>query len=239
MTTESNEIGWEFDAYEYLQGPLRRTPERPPGRPTCIEEGVFTMQQLRTLYAQTHSIRKVSAKLGVSPTTVKKYLKGQTARPGRPIQPRAWDVHSRSLVHEWFVANKNRQLPRTTREIAELSGFSVQQINRYLGVRKKAMESYLASLPPINSCVFILRDTEGMRVPTNLIKAYSLWVDRITGDVTISAVLKVGGHRIIRLPFRELEAALKGTSQSLVPIGLVRPTEIPHSKFTPYHSPQE
>lgn len=233
------DLGWTYDAYEYIQGPnTGRTPETRPGRPTCLEAGVFSMAELRMVYAQCKSVRKTAERLKVSPTTVKKYLKGFANKPGRPIQPMAWQVRMRSEVHAWFVEHKNQQLPRTVREIAKLSGFSVNQISRYLRARKLAMESYLASLPKLNEVFIVFKDVEGRKVPTNLISDYTLDVDRISGTVTISLVLKFGGFRIVKIPFRELETALRGINPSLQPIGLVLPLKPALPRYSPYNPPK-
>ena len=231
---QAGRAGWQYDAYEYLHPKDAGI----PGRPTCLQEGVFTIKSLRDMYQRTRSVRKTAAALGVSPTTVKKYLKGDAAPPGRPIQPLAWKAKCRSQVHDWFILQKNRQLPRTVREISELSGFSTAQINRYLWARKKAMESYLASLPPLNSFIAVLTDLSGTRVPTNLIKAWTYDIDKISGDVTISAVLTMGGMKIIKLPFRQLEAVLLGHNPDIPVIGFVKPKAPPKPEFNPLHLPK-
>lgn len=218
------ETGWNYDAYEYVRGP-RAGQATKLGRPTCIEERVFTMYQLQTLYAKHKSIRKVAQILNVSPTTIKKYLKGVAKDRGRPIQPKSWEAQIRSNVHAWFVEHKSEQLPRSTRELSRLSGFSKELINRYLWSRKKAMESYLASLPRLNEVIFVMRDINGGKVPSNLIASYVYSIERISGIVTISCVLKMGGHRIIKLPFRDLETALRGVNPDLPMIGLVKPVK--------------
>ena len=233
----TDQVGWEYDAYEYLH-PVPKHNARYPGRPTCLEDGTFTIKSLRTAYQQTRSIVKTAALLGVSPTTVKKYLHGSLKERGRPIQPASWKTKCRSQVHAWFAENKGRQLPRTSKEIAELSGFSMEQVNRYLWSRKKAMESYLASLPPLNSRIVVLTDLNGQKVPSNLIKDYSTSIDRISADVTISAVLTLGGLRVIRLPFRQYEAVLLGKNPDIPVIGLVKPKQTQGRTYDPLKPPR-
>jgi hypothetical protein len=124
------------------------------------------------------------------------------------LQPRSWKSEYRSEVHKWFVEHRNQQLPRTTYELSRMSGFSVRQINRYLSARLKAMYSYLATLPPLNSVLIVFKDVNGNNVPTKLIRDYLYSINRITGDVTISCVLTVGGQRIIKSSIPPTETAL-------------------------------
>ncbi len=223
---------WEYDASDYIYGVS--TPKETPGRPTCLEEGIFTLEGLKMIYARTKSVRKTAQLLGVSPTTVKKYLKGNLQKPGRPLQPRSWKSEYRSEVHKWFVEHRNQQLPRTTYELSRMSGFSVRQINRYLSARLKAMYSYLATLPPLNSVLIVFKDVNGNNVPTKLIRDYLYSINRITGDVTISCVLTVGGQRIIKVPFRQLETALRRENPDIPVIGLVTPLKPPPPAYNPY-----
>jgi hypothetical protein len=190
------------------------------GRLSCIAEGVFTLRQLREAYKKCGSVRATAEYLGVSPTTVKKYLKGGLLPRGRPIQPYLWKTAIASEVGQWFELHKEERLPSHPKDIAELSGFTVNQVRRFLYSRRKAAESYLKTLPEPTSKVIIFRDIEGNQVPSSFIKAFTTEVKLSSLDVTLNVVLTVGGQRVIKIPFREYEAALKGTSTSIPTIGI-------------------
>lgn len=209
-----------LDPYEPTKDP-RET--RPTGRPDCIAAGVFTLAELRAWYSMVRSIRKTAEHFKVSPTTVKKHLSGEVGKRGRPVQPKSWEVACRSPLHKWFTDHRDRHLPRDVKDLALMSGFSTRRISRYLNERRLAMLAFLETLPAPNSVVIVFRDVEGSKVPSNLLRAYTVDVDRFSGAVSLSGVLSPGGMRIIRVPFREYVAALRGENPELPVIGLVRP----------------
>lgn len=198
-------------------------PPKPRGRSRLIDDPVYDLHKLLDYYTSVKSIRRVAIHFGISPTTAHRYLRPYTNRPGRPRQTQAWKAKCRSEIHQWFLDNAGRRLPRSVKDIARIAGFTPSVVNRYLGQRKAAVEAYLFHLPHPNEVVVIFTDVDGQKIPSNLIAQYTIEVDRYTCDLTLSCVLSVGGQRTIKIPFAAYSEAMKGTSSTLPIIGLVRP----------------
>lgn len=173
------------------------------GRPTLLDEKRFTAPELRDIYSRLKSVRLTAEKLGISPTTVKKYIKGYAKKPGRNMVPQSWKASNRTIVHKWFVRHKNATLPRTAEALALMSGITTSTIIRYLGIRRKAVSDYLASLPSPTDFFNIYIDTENRKVPSTLIKTYTMEIDRFTLDVRLNCLLTSPGTRTIVLSLAE------------------------------------
>ena len=167
------------------------------GRPNAIEEGRLTIFELRADYVKSRSVRKTAENFSISPTTVKKYLKGNLKPVGRNLQGKAWNVKMRTPVHQWFVEHKDEKLPESPQRLAEMSGFTSRAISQYILKRRKAVVAYLRSLPEPNEHFVIYTDTLGRKLPSNLIKAYIIDVDPYSLDVRLSVLLTIGGQRTI------------------------------------------
>ena len=176
---------------------------RSRGRPSVLEEKRFTYEQLLHTYRKLKAIRKVATHYGVSPTTVKKYLKGQLNPPGRPPQPQAWKARLRTPIHAWFVENRHERLPASLKELSELSGFSSKRLGAYLAKRRKACFEYVKTLPEPTALETLYVDTNGRKVPTSLIDQYTVTVDKFNLDLWFRFVLLSGTQRTVVVPLRE------------------------------------
>ncbi len=203
------------------------------GRPSLQDEGYINPSVLESEYKALHSIRKVALLHRVSPTTIQKYLKGTQKPLGRPPTYLPWEALSTTPIHAWFVAHRDEHLPRDIQRLSRMSSFTVRQIRYYLTARQTGLTQYLLSLQDPRHMVLVLQDVYGNRVPTNLIKDYSLLLDLYTCDVTLSCVMTFGGMRTITIPYREYEQALLCTNPQLKPIGIVRVPTLQPTRGTP------
>lgn len=183
---------------------------KPTGRPTLLEEKLFTLSDLRGYYKSSGSIRKTAVHFQISPTTVKKYLTGDLHRPGRPVQGQAWLAVNRTPVHAWFVAHRSDPLPKSLALLAEQSGFSSRTISKYLYIRKAAVLAYVQSLPAPNEKFILFNDIMDRRLPSNLIKSYQLEIDRFDCAVRLICVLTMGGQRTVILPLGKYVEMVSG-----------------------------
>jgi len=176
---------------------------RSPGRSTLLEQDPNFATNLLKVYYNCRSIRRTAESMKISPTTVKKYLKGRTYPVGRPAKPKAWTAKNRTPVHAWFVNNRNEPLPQNIPDLARFSGFGQKTISRYLKKRHDAAFEFLRSLPDPRNNYILFEDTLSRRVPSPLIKSFTLEVDRFTLNIKMLCILKPGGQRTVSIPFRE------------------------------------
>lgn len=174
---------------------------RSRGRPSVVDEGRFSLEDLKKTYQKLQSVKKVALHYGVSPTTVKKYLAGHLKKPGRPPQPQAWKLRHRSPIHAWFVQHRDKRLPNQTSDLSRLSGFSVRRINLYLNKRRKATQEYLKTLPEPYELDVIYVDILDRKIPPIMIDQYTVSVDKFNLDLIFSFVLVTGGLSTVVVPF--------------------------------------
>ena len=188
------------------------------GRPSYFEANPELVEKIREAYARDKSVRRVASELCVSHNTVKKYL-GLLGVPkpiGRNPDPKPWISRHPTPFAEWVAAQK-QPLPRSVAKIAELSGFSKDQIYLYLKRRKSAAIAYLKSLGDLDKLSIALVDTNGRRVNVGMFAQYELDVDKFSLLVTIKATLKFGGHLIFRLTFAKYKALFPGLEVEMPP----------------------
>lgn len=183
---------------------------RSKGRPTMLAMDHQFLRELRQTYERERSIRRTATALGISPTTVKKYLGGAVAKVGRPVQPKAWTAQDRTSIHKWFVNHKDEPLPLNTPSLAKYSGFKRAQVTRYLRRRHDAVLAYLQALPDPRDGFILFEDTLSRRLPSPLIKSFTLDVDRFTLVVTMNCLLKAGGVRLVKMGFKQYVDKLTG-----------------------------
>ena len=188
------------------------------GRPSYLEAHPEIVERIREEYAKDRSIRRVAAVLAISHNTVKKYLRvlGIEKSLGRSPDPAPWIARHTTPFAEW-VSKRKDPLPRSVRKIAELSGFSKDQIYLYLKRRKSAAQAYLRSLGDLTELSIALVDTSGRHVNVGMFAQYELDVDKFSLLVTIKATLKFGGHLIFRLTFGRYKALFQRSEPEMPP----------------------
>ncbi len=167
---------------------------RRPGRPTVLEALGLTVADLVAAYEREGTLRKTAAATGVCKNTLKKYLKGTDVMHGRGArpQPYAWRAARTTPVTTWFKEHRNDRLPRSVRDLAELSGFSEGQVRKFLFNRQQAAYEYLRALGDLREQPKAIIDVAGRRIPLGMIQDYNLKVDRYDLTVQISGVLRLG-----------------------------------------------
>ncbi|HSW65294.1 MAG TPA: hypothetical protein VLH56_18580 [Dissulfurispiraceae bacterium] len=188
------------------------------GRPSYAEANPELVSKILEAYARDKSVRRVAQELCISHNTVKKYLglRGVPKPIGRNPDPKPWISRHPTPFAEWVTAQK-QPLPRSVAKIAELSGFSKDQIYLYLKRRKAAAIAYLRSLGDLDTLGLTLVDTTGRRVNTGMFAQYELDVDKFSLLVTINATLKFGGHLIFRLTFAKYKALFASPELEMPP----------------------
>lgn len=179
-------------------------------------------------YAKYKSIRAVARNLRISPTTVQKYLKGTPkAPPGAPIKSPSWEVRFRSKVHRWFVMHRDDDIPQNLTALAQMSGFPKPTVAKYIRRRHEALSYYLKTLGSLRDVYVVMTSEKGERVPSNFIYSYDLKLNKYTLTVTITAVMTVGGTRVIHEPLSVYIGYFKGRSRIGKESDLVAPRRHP------------
>jgi hypothetical protein len=206
-------------------------PPRPRGRPTLADQQLLSPKDIEDYYTSVKSIRKTASYFRISPTTVQRYLKHVHKTLGRSPQPFSWKAICRSKVHQWFLSHPFDRLPENLSDIAKITGFDKSILNSYLNRRRNAVLDYLRTLPKPSESIILFTDLDGFKVPSNLIHAYTLDVNKYTCDITLSCVLTTGGQRTIKVPFHIYSEALQGRCKSFPVIGLAKPLTRLHLNF--------
>lgn len=184
---------------------------RPIGRPTVLESLDLTVDDLVTAYKEAGTLKLTAERTGICVNTLKKYLGAAGAlgpRGARP-QPFAWRRTRTSPVGEWFKEHRNDKLPRTMRDLAALSGFSENQVRKFLATRQRAAIEYLRALGDLREVPKAIVDVSGRRVPCGMIQEYVLKVDRYDLSVRIEGALRLGLALKAIVPFGAYQGMFK------------------------------
>lgn len=188
---------------DLAKDPLAFLDVSPIGRKPIVLSGGPSIEQMVETYRTERSLRRASSKLGISVSTLQKYLHlvKENLVLGRTHTGIPWKTRYLGGVATW-VHDRTAPLPRSVREIVRLSGFTRDQVYAYFKRRRRAAVEFLKSLGDLRTIPEVtLTDIRGRRIPTGMFSQYELFVDKFNLVVSIEATMKFGGKATFRLPF--------------------------------------
>ena len=140
------------------------------GRPRLSASHPKLVARIIDLYKRTGNMRHVATELSISSWTVSKYVR--LAGLAVPIKKNliAGVRRHRSKLAEWIRENPNVKLPNTTKEIAKLTGLSIDTVRSYLGRRKMQAEAMKQDLPDLKEIPLLLLGDDGIHFATRTLK---------------------------------------------------------------------
>jgi len=190
------------------------------GRPRITEILGITNERIVSLYKELGTLKLVGERLGVTPRTLRKYLKASGVKPiGPRPTARSWLSKRPSVVYLYMkeCAEKCISIPRNTRKIAELSGCTRRQVQDFVERRRKAAKKLIESKGSIPKNT-VLQDTLGRRFKSNSIDQFTIVVDTFDLTVKLTCVLRTGVQTIVQTPLSQYIAMLNetpGTTQNI------------------------
>lgn len=183
------------------------------GRDIFAVHPTLTVSKIVKAFRWTGSTRKAAFLLGISHGSVNKYLKlrnvhGHVGHPemkGKYVP--AWHT---SEFARWLRKHPTAKLPRSPKELAFISGCTVDCVKSYLYRRRKFERRRMAYLPDLRLLgnALMLRWREGA-FTTAAIEHYTIDIDKYTFDYVVHALLRDGRVVHVIINAKELRHAVK------------------------------
>lgn len=151
-----------------------------------------TLEDLREIYRQERSVKRVADKLGVSRPTATKWLRvAQVKVLGhRPaIKPTTSMEGEFGAVAKWIKEHPGEKLPWNAAEAAEIVGCSKSAVWNYFYRRKKRILRYINTFGDLTKTKLVLETTDGRSVSMSLVSSYKINFKR--KGYTIYVTLKI------------------------------------------------
>lgn len=184
------------------------------GRRKIREERGVSLDDIRSLYRQLESVKGVARSIGVSYRTAKKYLREAGVQPRRGRPPVEEGGKHFSAFANWLRKHPQTALPRSISAISKITGFSKDTIKSYLRRRRRRVQKFVESLPPLGEKNRLLLDIEGRRIPTRGMDWYILSIDRWTLKIKIRALMKNQRPYFFEYTMEELKRVLEASPES-------------------------
>lgn len=163
--------------------------EKKKGRPP-ITETIAEDKVLRA-YDLEGSARAAARRLGTTHRTVLKIVR----RNGREVRPPSkWSYEERkkpfpkhSQFAHWLREHKGVELPRSIKEMAEMSGCSYHAINCFMYRRRAPIKKLLAGLPDLTDLAVLMEAVNGELINTREFEKYEFDVDHYSLEVKLIA----------------------------------------------------
>lgn len=170
------------------------------GRPRYADLDPVWYDRVRKALEVKGSAKQAAKLLGVDHHTIITYareLKIPVGMPGlqrnrMPNPPAKGNRHS--CLYKWMWANPGRQLPPSCKEIAKITGCSIDAVKSYYKRRRKEMNTFLRRLPLLTRFAISFITDEREYVTTAMFASYVYRYDRWNFSITIRAVLETGEH---------------------------------------------
>ena len=181
---------------------------RRPGRPSILD-GALSLEDILKVFELGLPATVSAKKLGISTWTYRKILRDKGYyQPYKPV-PAGPGVehlngHSPSLLLEWCRAHPKRNLPRSIRKIAKMTGIKYETIKQYLKKRKRRVKDWIVSLGDLRALKgTVITDSLRRKIPVDLVTLYTISLDNYDLDVLLDMVLKGGVRLKARLGWKE------------------------------------
>lgn len=160
----------------------------------------LTEEDIRQMYREMKSVRKVGKKVGISYVTVAKIVKDEVLPVGSQPLPYKWG--GREHYFKKWQDEHLGLLPRSPQKVAAMynqPGVTWNAIECYMRRRARLIRDYLYSLGDLRTLKgkFMI-DTKGREIPLENIYSYEIRVDKYNLVVEIRAVLNFTGSTTIR-----------------------------------------
>ena len=217
-----------------------------------MSEYVHGVPKRKVIAAYRHyrSSRETAAALDISHMSVLRVVKEAGIKPEGKGCPKALLPEDRKhwkngTFYRWLEENPNEILPRNMKAIARMSNCSYNSVTSYYYRERKALKTFLSSIPDMREHNLMLRSIDGELYSTNQFSKYSFRIDRFTLDVLLVAA--VGGRTVtfnIPSPAALYKAATRAEQESSSakektssdpPAPRTQPRQAP----TEYDAPQE
>jgi hypothetical protein len=136
---------------------------------SALDRVGITLEELVEIYAKKQNLESTAAEVGISEKSVRKYLDlagVKRFRGNRKARSREVPIWHYGCMGTWIRHNPTSRLPRSPREIARITGCTVDEVNMYLYRRRKELRAGLRDLPDLCSVRVVLDDSTGRRYPT-------------------------------------------------------------------------
>lgn len=177
------------------------------GRPSILESRGLTIEDIIRTFEETGTAIQTARELDIDEKTVRKYLRssGVHLRTGPPKGTKYKRV-KKAQLDRWVEQNPETVLPRSSREIASLTGISQDAVAGKLKRRRKEFTRRIGALPDLRKTPLVVKK-KGTPYPARKWKSYVLRGDALNGVVTVIA--QVSGKEILfRVPLRHIETIL-------------------------------
>ena len=141
------------------------------------------------------SLRATAAKLGVSLSKAWRLVGGGSG--GTPPGKRR-----RNSLETWILAHPAIELPRTLKELSELTGISSRYLSGMIAQRRKKLEAWVAEIGDLHARAAVLRASDGTRLTTASLARWTWEVDPFRGSVGLRVVTICGEEFLVPIPDR-------------------------------------
>lgn len=119
------------------------------GAPTILDKAGITEEEFIELYYEAPTTQDLANKLGCTKRSIRNYV-SKLALP-RKSKPTAKSTHINRFhlgeFAQWMKENPQVVLPRSSKEIAELTGIERNKIDTYLSRRRRLIRKRIRKLP--------------------------------------------------------------------------------------------
>jgi hypothetical protein len=166
----------------------------------------LTEEDIKKMYREMKSVRKVGKKVGISYVTVSKIVKDEILPVGSLPLPYEWSGREH-YFKKWHDEHLGL-LPRSPKKVAAMynkPGVTWNAIECYMRRRAVLLRNYLYSLGDLRTLKDkYMIDMKGREIPLESIYSYEIKVDKYTLVVEIHAVLSFHGNTTIRSSVSEI-----------------------------------
>lgn len=166
----------------------------------------ITLEDLRKLYAELKSVKRVAKKLNFSVKSTSKWLRIAGVhtlghRPTKPITPSQQTEYG--AVAKWIQSHPGEKLPSSYKECAILVGCSESSIKAFMRRRRVKAQRYLDSFGPLNKFNFTLESLDRRLVNVRYLDSFSYKIHTKTFEVHLVGFVHSRKFEF-KLPYKEL-----------------------------------